>query len=609
MSITSKPFLYVSELNTDGEFEMPLPTSHVPGLNIEISRVVTYLPLPDQSDSQCACLESNRESKNVSGIVKKLDLNPAQVFSPTYNVDTFFEACRVQDNSDTSVRHIYKNMWNEVKCDPMKMFDNMLSGQNLINNIYSYFKTSDVVIFLEYGLHMNMSSRIRGIRTLSGTQPNKDIKSRGYAMQNYQMSIYGFDVNFKFSSAETQPDVTNSYFWNKFTNETFDSKNDHSIMDMIRYSLFDFGGFEFFRMPSTVNFSIRRQGYGFLIQFPDLDTFLCVTVTAGRLPYVVDSFSDNAIILNDRDGYEPVPSQPIVVLRKTESVLRPDPGEYETEVYTVLNKNYRRDFSGDKISLDTKYFRTVKDLDIDFVFDCPLVTEPLCDVFRYGLSTLLPIYGGMARYFWIFYAALYYAGHFKKIAIDEFFATPTLLMNFAAGNMFDYDIMHAMYPYHVEGIIRSEPIVYLCNPEKSTFYRLMTMMVRRNRSYEDRVRDVLMESHVVIGLDVRYGFHKLLVNSSSFLESEIQQVYLQSAEEFPNSEQTLTQSGTLTIVKTRRNIVINDTFFVQLGKTTNLINEKLRLRFFGYDENLRKKKVKFSSGDKVIIKGVYRYLD
>lgn len=608
--VNTKQFLYVSPLSEDGKFHLPLP---VPGienqLRVEVQRLCTYLPVPDQSDVQYECTSHNDSPKDASS-VKKMEINSEFLLSNDYCFNKYFQNLRKDNEFDSSIQKIYEGMWDEEECNPLDMFNYRTvqeNQRNMINDIYNYFQSHDVVIFIEYGLHMNANARCLSMKSLKPSQPENDVRSPCYGMKNFQSCIYGFDVNFKFIVSETYPDVLNTNLWLKLTNEMSDTKQDFSINDMIRYSLLNFGGYELFRMPSTANISIKRQGYGFLIQFPELDTYLSLTVTAGRLPYVIDNLDNNEILLSDRD-YEDKPNQRIVVMRKTGSLLRPEPGEYQLEVYNTLNRYFNEDRYGDNHIRGTRMIRNSWNLDLDFIFDCPLSTEPLCDMYRYGLNNMLPTYGGFSLIYWMFFETMYYVGALKY-DIKNFFITPTSLMNFIAGNAFPYEVCHAMYPFHLnDKRERLNPMSYLVNPEFNTFIRLLFMVVKRNRSRSDRIKDVLRESHLVIGVDLSLGSEKLIINDKKLTSGNLQQTYFQSAEEFPNSETTIGQGSNFSVVKTRRNIVITDPFSSTVNLNTNVINPVIRFQFYGYDETLKKKKVKFDRDDKIIIKGQFQWL-
>lgn len=609
--LNQKPFLYISPLSENGEFSIPLPVSGIQNaLRLDVQRLCTYLPVPDQSKSRYLCEKVVSSLKNDRS-VRKLEINPDQFLNDAYCFQKYFEALRVNKNQDdNSIKEIYEGVWSENNCNPLNMFDDRkLSDERLANNInsiYNYFFANDVVIFVEYGLHMNMNSRCNSVKSVTKALPIDEYRNQCYGMKSFQMIAYGFNVGFKFVISETQPDITNSYLWCKLTNEVFDTSDDFNIFDMIRYALLDFGGYELFRMPSTVNFTIKRQGYGFLLNFPDLETYLSVTVTAGRLPYVVNQFNNNEVRLKDRDYDEEV-SQKIVVMRKTQSLLRPESGEYSAETYIVPSNYFLRDFYDDKHMRSTRIEQFTNTLEIDFIFDSALSTEPLCDVNRYGLSALFPVYGGFSLYFWMFFFTLYYVG-LLKVEINKFFITPTALMNFVAGNAFGYDIIHGMFPFHIEGLDRLNPMKYLVNPESNTFFRLLFLTIKRNRSVGSRMTDVLKESFLVIGLDMYLGSQKLLVNGSTFVTDYLQQTYFQSAEEFPNIEINSSDASAITLVKSRRNIVMSDSFSTTVNLNTNVINPVIKLQFFGYDESLKKKIIKFEKGDKIIIKGQFQWL-
>lgn len=609
IKVTQQPFLYISPLSEDGSFDLPLPHFSVENsLRVEVQRLCTYLPVPDQDN------DANRTKSTVKdkALVKKLELNTDYLIGDSYCFKKYFDTLKESKGGfDASVTDIYQGMWVEG-CDPFKMFDPRIPPETsretyMLNDIYNYFQTMDVVLFLEYGLHMNTNSRVASMKSLRNSQPPNDPRNLNFGLKNFQACVYGFNVNYKFVASETHPDISNSYFWTKLTNEVEEFGSDFSILDMIRYAFVDFGGYEFFKLPTTANFSLKRQGYGLLLQFPELDTFLCLTVTAGRLPYVVDSFDDNSITLSDRDYADVNPSQRFAVLRKTESLLRPEVGEYQLEYYSTLNRYLNRDYHKDSHSLSTRLNKQEVDLNIDFIFDCPLNTEPMCDVKRYGLSNMLPVHGGFSLIYWIFFVSLYYVGALRY-EMKNFFVTPNLLMNFIGGNALPYDVGHAMYPYHRDADTDLNPMPFLVNPEVQTFLRILFMIVKRNRSFSERVKDVLSQSHMVIGVEMFLGHEKLVINNATFVRDYIQQAYFQSAEEFPSLEIDSSQGSMMTIVKSKRNIVITDPFTSTVNLNTNILKPIIQLKFYGYDETLKRKSVTFSKGDKIIIKGQFVWL-
>lgn len=612
MTLNRKPFLYIEKLTEDGSFSIPLPS---PPLNnnmrIEVQRLCTYLPVPDQDNKHELCSgEGELVSKISESNVRKLEINSNYGVS-VYNYDAYFSSLkRKLTGMDNSIKTIYEGMWDENdSVDPLNMFNDRrvddIRITNIINDMYNYFKNNDFVLLLEYGLYLNAKARCNTMKSVRSIQPTNDVRTLNYGMKNFQTCAYGFNVGFKYVASETQPDTSNSYFWTKLTNEIFDTPSDYSLMDMIRYALLDFGGYELLRIPSTANFAIRRQGFGFIIQFLELDTFLSLTVTAGRLPYIIREFDDNKISLEDRDYLTLTKSQSVCVLRKTASRVRPEAKEYTVEYATTLSKYYNEDRYRDNRARGTRLRVFAKPLLLDYIYDSALSTEPLFDMYRYGLNTLLPVYGGLSLFHWIFYSSFYYVG-VLNIDIDRFFITPMMIMNMIAGNLFPYQITHAMYPYHIESETSQNPMFYLLNPELQNFIRLVYLLVKRDRNVSERAHDVVSKSFDVIGLDMELSGEKLIINGDLYKpDSSLLQTYFQSIEEYPNTELSGQNAPFVALVSSKKNIIITDPFSTTISFSTNKINPRVGLRFVAYDESLRKKSIKFTQGDKVMIKGQF----
>lgn len=596
--MTAVPFLNVCSLNENGEFTLKVPFSPTERkVSLEVSKLNTYLPLPEQNKEN-VCNAKEKPSRSLD--VKKLEVDSNMLFNRKYGFRSHYSVLGRKNPKDED---IIETMWFKDNT-PLNMFN----GKKM-NYMYNYFKSSDVVVYVEYGLYMNTNARLASMKAIKVTQPQiSGIEGSPscHGMKNYHSVMYGFNVGFEFKASETYPDLSNSYFFSKFASETYSLTNDYGLVDMLTYAIYDIGGNELYRMPDSKSFTIRREGYSVFIHFVESENFLHLVFTAGRLPYVLqpEDLSKSTITLKDRDfdvSYE----QNVLIMRRTESVLKSSKDEYEMRLFRTLNTRYKvpDDFADERMR-STEINVTNKMCTDEFVFDCTIGAHPLFDTYKYGFNNMLPTYGGFSLFYWLYFYFTFLTSELN-LDIDQCFCTPTSLMNFVAGNLLPYDVMHGFYP--MKNPDDGQTMTYLVNPPLKTFIRFLDILISRNRTLDKKIHDVRNDVGDVITLELQNSIPKLYINDNNYSYKNIQQVYNFTIENYPVVE--MANGFFVSYTQPRKPIILEEPFSCVLNALSNNINNNVQFRFYGYDEKGNKYVLKFSKGDKVMIKGVFLIAD
>lgn len=589
-----RDFLHIGPLDENGNFSIPLPFgASQRSLVVEVKYLHTYQPLPEQPDPELTSPVIKDPAR-----VRKMQVEPKNLPSNNYNVLKYTSflgsdpADKVKD-------------WFEQMGDVYRMGYEKIIDPDKINCVYTEMSSFDVVIFMEYGMYYNKPARIKSVSASNRT----GVEKAGYGCCAFTCQVYGFNVGFKFNSSETVPDLTTTYSFTKLVNELLDTQSDCGINDMIRFALLDFGNYQLFKVPELGSTTINREGYGFMVIFNELDTYLCCTVTAGRLPYVLTDFS---VTGRDSDYSDLEFKQNCMILRKTRSILVPEKNEYSLNICTCpYNRWNRYPRNKDGTFIDNQYI-DVSDLRIkeyllnnDYIFDCAMISEPIFDITRSGLSLMLPIYGGFNVWYSAFFYYLYYGCHWN-IPVEECFITSNSLMYFWAGTDFGMKVSHFLNP-HERSEKKFEGIIYnLVNPLYNLeFDRIVTVACRRKREFNDRINELRRGGFFVVGLNLEFAGAKFILGKDKYYEYPLIQTYSQSVEEYPGPENKINGRFSFPAIP-RRPIVIEDGFsFTHTPFTTVILKNEMRFQFVGLDINAEVKPMKFAKGDKIMVKGKF----
>lgn len=582
-----KDFLSVTTLSSKGEFKLTLPVNlGQKQVLLEVKQLSTRLPVPKQKADDLDEFESIQNYKCVK-------LDPQNLLSEKYGYLTYLRA--LERSGESYVKTLVEE-FNSTTNDFANAFD-----AETINSLYNEVKDYDVMVFLEYGMYLNTASRLK---LINSHKTQGSMNSINHGMHSFSSSIYCYDVGFKFDINETGVDPNESFMWNVFTNEHLSSKNDYGIRDMIKHALFDFGGRELSKFPLTNVVTLKREGYGFMLHFIESETYLSCSVVSGKFPYVVteNDFSNYLLNLTDRDYEGFSSSQTVIVMRKTRTRVLPEDNEYTYRSERCGCKNFS---TGNKFR-STSAVKTEGPVKSDLLFDCPFNTQPFYDVFRNGVSTLLPPYGGFSLIYSMYFDYLYCV-NFENIDSTRFFITPVSLFYFIMGTGVKYRVVHGMF----SGEMIDEKYVFksvynYINPEYNEFNRLIDFQVHRNRSERSKLNDVLDGDYMII-LEVLYGGTKFYINDDGFSEKKILQNYLYFLEEYP-SRDSLGGSVSYYPALSGKPIFMDQPFTFVVNPRTTVLPSVIRFKFLRIDDLGKIREINFETNDVVSLKGSLKLL-
>lgn len=582
-----KNFVFVSPLSVSGEFALPLP-KFAPrnSLAVQVSNLLTYNPLPYQR----TFLKDDKSYR-----VFKMDLDTSRLPSDEYSSQDFYK--RLKDTTDRKLEDVIDNMYdNEKEC--ISLFD-----AKKVNSFYRAFEDYDVVLLLEYATYLNTNSRLVVLQKHSASDMEKC-----FAWRSYEAAAYGFNLGYEYDSVDNTLGTLGETVWTKFSNRFIDVPGDYGINAMIRYAVMDFGGFQCHRIPDPTPTVVKRNGFGFYVVFDKLGTCLVCTVIAGRLPYIIEKndMLDPNLSLLDRD-YDFTLNQPVMVLRNTKSRLAVDAEEYVVDAVTSGFEKFRKNFA-ETGSRNSEFSSFTKSLSSDFLFDCPLGADPLMDELRNGLNLINVTYGGFALWYLAYLCYFYYVG-IKGARDRNFFMTPIMLMNYFCGTLYSDAYVHGMYPHQEDGKggYKKDKMYYLCNPRFNRAERLCSLNVYRKRSEAEKLNDLRSfdRETLCVVLETVFGGKKYVLSKYEGYERALVQVYPVSLEEMPVPD--VNQMGVVTYAaKVMKPIVFEEPFsFVYAPDTNVLYKNEIRFKFRKLDERGIISDMRFSEGDKVMIKGSF----
>lgn len=531
---------------------------------------------------------------------ERILFDPKKLFDDEYCYDAYYSETQYETAYDVGSPSYKLQLMNNGKCDFFNIFNS-----SKWNEVYNRVSNYDVMIFLEYGLFLNNCSRLK----VMNDKTRKDT-SVNHGMHSYSCEIYCYDVGFRFNYPETGSDVNSSFQWTQFTDNVLSSKNDYGIRDMICHALYVFGSREVTRFPLTNMVSVKREGFGFFLNFLESNTFLCCTVVCGRFPYVIPS----TIRLKDRDYEDFAPEQGLLVMRRTGSRLSCSEGEYEFLYETVPALDYKAEVgNGNSVKRVTSTLHTVFVPEGEMIFDCPLNFAPVMDTRRNGVSIMLPAYGGFsvlyALYFHYFYS-LYNSSFDRRVSLDTFFVSPTSLFNFMCGTSFPYVASHAMYSvYRAEGetaFAANSRMEEGVNPRTDDFVRVLDCFSVRSRDLSKKTEDGFPPAFVIV-LELEEGPLKYYINDSGYTLRNLLQTAFPYLDDYPVRE-NVAATHFYVLNPGGKPVYMDKPFSFVVRSRRQVVPNVITLRFSHVDRRGRFKPFRPDPNDAVVIKGSFMRL-
>lgn len=576
-------FLAHARLTVDGKFELNLPSNVKPGGNslIQIDHLNTALPFRGEyfrslcSDECDKCEEADQEN-----YVLRLDFDSNFLFSTAYNFEVYHKSLDREGYYNTE--EMLKQMWISDEA-VYGMFDDLK-----LSKIYEKVNDYDVLFLTEYGLSLNDTARLKLVRK------EQDVTG----MVSLKSMIYGFHYGFKYSGVSTLSE--NSSGWVKISDDVLRYYSDHHIGDMLRFLLDDFGGGELFNKPDVDVILSRREGYGFLLMFPEKGTFLSVTVVAGLFPYVLSDvdFPNNKLTLIDRDYDDLEVKQSVCELRSTNSKY------HTTADYCVsVSLSRARDFDVDGgLNYKTRTYRlSRKKIKNSFLFDCPFAFQNLSQFEGRYVSMQLPIYGG----FGIIYAIYMYYIFYKYFRNNEkVFVTPQGLMTFLSGVEVFYTVSHGMFPHEkVDGEYVDRKIYNLINPELRVFRRIMDLRIFREYDEGKQFIETMGGKVTAVVLMTDNSPAKMLLSDDDMKSARVVQTYFNLLEKYPEKSRNVFLHSVTYEDNFLKPIVIEKQFTFQPFVGETIQPAVVKFHFAGVHADGTIKRLRFFEGDYVIMKG------
>lgn len=512
-------FISVCSLGENGDFKIQIPAeSQNKDLIVQIKTFSTKYPYDFNNDGNSCLLKPVPFSEFDK--VKILRLQPNNLpFSNNYTSENFMNQAKGSTTVSTNrFKFNYDLAFNYNLVDDTNVLSiDKCFNYAYINEIYNNFFDKDIVIFAEYGVSLNYTGRLKATHFT-----NNEVKIGDQEVNNgvrcMDARVYGFNLGFQFLRCNTSPFLDNSVLTQQFLSKLFtDEENNFGFYDMLRFVVTDMGEYEWFAQPDLTQMQMRRDGFGIYIFFEKLGTYLLITFTAGALPYVIteeDIPGKSVINLKDRDYEDVNLNDAIVILRPTKSRLSASDDEYTLNMSLTLGSEF---FEKIEVLPETPRFRFFQpkvsqlNLKSDIVFDCPVGFHPLYDLERNGNFLSLPVFGGLMPYLNIFYAYFFFTevkfNNDLVVEKDQFFLTGTGYFNFLSGNVTSFYNMNGFYPFQKEENIFQKNIrLNLMNPllKGSDFVRIQYLQIYRNRSYSQKVEDILENKISCLGILVQY---------------------------------------------------------------------------------------------------------